>query len=218
MKKLLLTPIALIFLSACSGKDDPNEKNFGAAIDAYLNKKGELCLNPETWPVEVTEMDKQIGSSFGIPSKFDRMNALASQGLATSNEIDKPQVSFMGQPTGSSVKVTQYALSDKGKSFFRERQGALSKPKDGETRGDLCYAKRAVEKIVKWEGPMKFGNYQEAGVKYLYRIVDLADWAKTPEIQTAFPSIKEWLDGAGNTQQSHTVKLTSEGWEAKGMD
>lgn len=30
------------------------------------------------------------------------------------------------------------------------------------------------------EGPMKFGDYQEANVKYQYKIDGLADWAKTP--------------------------------------
>jgi hypothetical protein len=218
MRKLLFSAAVLTALTACSSKNDPNEKNFGAAIDAYLAKKGDLCLNTETWPVDVTEMDRKMSASRGIPGKLERMNALVSVGLATSSDVDKPQVSFTGQPTGRSVRLTQYSLTSKGREFFRERQGTFSKPKEGEMRGDICYGRRAVDSIIKWEGPVKLGDYQDARVKYHYKIVDLADWAKAPEIQSAFPSIKDLIDGAGNKQQSHAVHLTSVGWEAKGID
>lgn len=32
------------------------------------------------------------------------------------------------------------------------------------------------------------------------------------------PAIKNILDGAGKNQLTHGVKLTSQGWEAKGLD
>ncbi|HEY0335112.1 MAG TPA: hypothetical protein VGC74_15620 [Stenotrophomonas sp.] len=91
-------------------------------------------------------------------------------------------------------------------------------PRKAKIRGELCYGNKALEKVVKWEGPMKLGDYQEADVKYLYRTDGLADWAKSQEIQAAFPNVKEWIEGAGNKQQSHGVHLTSVGWEANGMD
>ena len=218
MKKLLLIASALVTLSACSSKTEPSEANFGAAIDAYLAKKGALCLNDETWPVELNQMGKKLDSSFGRTSKSSRLEALASQGLATSSEMEMPVTSFTGKPTGRSIQVTRYELSDKGKSFFHETTGGYNKPDAGEIRGELCYGKKALDKVVKWEGPMKLGDYQEAGVKYFYKVVDLADWAKSPEIQAAFPNVKEWIDGAGIKQQSHGVRLTSEGWEANGID
>ncbi|WP_083953716.1 hypothetical protein [Thauera butanivorans] len=85
-------------------------------------------------------------------------------------------------------------------------------------RPDLCWGKKALDKIMKWEGPMKFGDYQEAGITYTYKVNNLADWAKKPEVQAAFPVVKSVLDGAGSKESKHAVKLTSQGWEAKGLD
>ena len=83
---------------------------------------------------------------------------------------------------------------------------------------DLCWGKKALDKIVKWEGPMKFGDYQEAGITYTYKVNNLADWAKKPDVQAAFPFVKSILDGAGSKESKHAIKLTSQGWEAKGLD
>jgi len=215
MKKLLLMVSVLAAVSACSSKTDPNERNFGAAIDAYLAKKGALCLNAETWPVDRTDMEERIEGSLGRGS---RMKALAAQGLVTATEVEKPLTSFDGTPTGKSVAVTRYELTDKGKSFFHETNRYHGKLKQGERRGELCYGRKALDKVVKWEGPLKLGDYQEASVKYLYKVVGLADWANSPEVQAAFPQVERAIGDAGSKQQSHGVRLTSEGWEANGID
>ena len=76
----------------------------------------------------------------------------------------------------------------------------------------------AIDKIVKWEGPMKFGDYQEAGITYTYKLTDVATWASMPEVQAAFVDVKKISEGAGTMERKHVVKLTSEGWEAKGLD
>jgi hypothetical protein len=218
MKGVALTVALVALISGCTSKKDPSEKNFGAAIDAYLAKKGALCLNDQTWPTELGEIEKKMGSPFGGAGPAGRMEALASQGLVSSLEVEKPVLSYTGKPTGRTQKITRYDLTDRGRQHFRESQGRFSKPKEGEVRGELCYGNKALDKVVKWEGPMKLGDYQAADVKYHYRIEGLADWAKSQEIQAAFPNVKEWVEGAGIKQQSHGVHLTSLGWEANGMD
>ncbi|HBN8600976.1 TPA: hypothetical protein L3730_005862 [Pseudomonas aeruginosa] len=65
---------------------------------------------------------------------------------------------------------------------------------------------------------MKFGDYQEAGITCTYNVNNLADWAKKPEVQAALPVVKSIIDGAGSKESKHAVKLTSQGWEAKGLD
>ena len=65
---------------------------------------------------------------------------------------------------------------------------------------------------------MKFGDYQEVRVTYTHKVINLADWAKRPEVQAAFPVVKSILDGAGSKNTKHVIKLTSQGWEAKGLD
>jgi hypothetical protein len=65
---------------------------------------------------------------------------------------------------------------------------------------------------VKWEGQIKFGDYQEANVKYLYKIDNLADWTKKPEFLAAFPYVGKIVEAAGTKEQQGGVKLTSLGW------
>ncbi len=61
-------------------------------------------------------------------------------------------------------------------------------------------------------------GYQEAGITYTYQVNSLADWAKKPDVQAAFPFVKSVPDGAGSKESKHAIKLTSQGWEAKGLD
>jgi hypothetical protein len=44
-------------LSACDSNTSANEKNFGMTITQYFGKKGDLCLDPVKWPVDVYETD-----------------------------------------------------------------------------------------------------------------------------------------------------------------
>jgi hypothetical protein len=116
--------------------------------------------------------------------------------------------------------VKRYSLSDMGKKFYRKKE--ITEYSVGGQRkamqGDICYGKKSIASIVKWEGPMKFGDYQEANVKYLYKIDGLADWANKPEIQAAFPFVAQIINNAGKKEQALGVKLTSIGWEPKGLD
>ncbi|MCL2636040.1 MAG: hypothetical protein FWD50_05360 [Betaproteobacteria bacterium] len=208
---VLLVVFGSVALAACGNKTDANEKNFGAALTQYFDKKGDLCLN-ERWPVDVDisamaliiekSAEKHFGSSSG-----KRMAALEAVGLVKSEDVAK-------------AKIKRYTLTDAAKPFVQEKEvdsfGLSGNTKTKQT--DLCWGKKALDKVVKWEGPMKFGDYQEAGVTYTYKINSLADWAKSPEVQAAFPSVKSILDGAGKREEEHAVKLTSQGWEAKGLD
>lgn len=220
-KRVIFTAVlSACVLAGCGSKQDVNEKNFGAAINQYLDKKGELCLGVDEWPVDVDAMDLTLQKSMPT-GKGSQMDALAAVGLASGAETEIDAVNmFSGKPTGKKVKVKRYVLTDAGKKFYIEKE-AKQIGLDGVKKimkGDICYGKKSLDKVVKWEGPMKLGDYQEASVKYLYKIDGLADWTKKAEIQTAFPYIVRVIDGAGKEEQRHTVKLTSEGWEANGLD
>jgi hypothetical protein len=212
--------VSAVVLAGCGSKQDANEKNFGAAISQYLDKKGELCLGTNKWPVDVTEMDLRLQNT--IPTgTAGQMEALTAVGLVSGVDAEVDQVGmFDNKPTGHKFKVKRYTLTDAGKRFYREKEvnqiglGGAKKV----MQGNLCYGKKSLDKVVKWEGPMKFGDYQEANVKYLYKINDLADWTKKPEFQTAFPYIAQIIDGAGKKEQQGAVKLTNIGWEPRGLD
>lgn len=217
---LAFAVVGAITLTACGSKTDANEKNFGVAISQYLDKKGELCLRLNKWPVDVTEMDLRLQKA--IPTgTAGQMQALAAVGLVSEVDTEVDQIGMVdNKPTGHKFKVKRYTLTDAGKKFYREQEvnqiglGGSKKV----MQGDICYGKKALDKVVKWEGPMKFGDYQEANVKYLYKIDNLADWTKKPEFLVAFPYVGQIVEAAGTQEQQGGVKLTSLGWEPKGLD
>lgn len=215
MKQIAVMVAVGLLVGACGSKIDANAKNFGAALSQNLEKTGELCLGQTTWPVEVTEMDVVMAKSIAN-AKAAQMRALESAGLASSAEAQVEMMGMFGKPTGGSLKVWRYTLTDAGKQYYREKEVSvytIAGPAKA-MQGDLCYGKQALDKVVKWEGPMKLGDYQEARVTYAYKIENLAGWAGKPEVQQAFPNVRRQMEGVGKGDSQHAVKLTSEGWEA----
>ena len=201
MKKLILPTLLCSVLAAsfvaCSTatvavSDDPkepNEKNFKAALSQYFEKNGELCLGIYSWPVAVMAFElKSRDTSQG--DKVNQMEALAAVGLVKS--------------TDDKNGARGYFTTDAAKPFLRGQ--------------DLCWGKKSPDKIVKWDGPIKLGEYQEAKVTYTYQIDSLAEWAKNPEVQNAFKSMKTTIDNANKHEDHHALKLTSKGWEALGLN
>lgn len=219
MKNKMIFAVAagVVLVAGCGSKQDANEKNFGAAISQYLDKKGELCLGLGKWPVDV------VMSKFDLIIRKDnptstakQMEALVAIGLASVTNVEVEEKPMFGNKLIKS-NVNRYVLTDAGKKFYREGKEDAAIGFDGSKENNICYGKKALDKVVKWEGPMKFGDYQEASVKYLYKINDLADWTKKPEFLAAFPNVGKIVEAAGKKEQLHGVKLTNQGWEARGL-
>lgn len=219
IKIAILVALGAVTLTACGSKTDANEKNFSAAMNQYFDKKGNLCLNTKEWPVDLKEIDLRLQKTMPNGSA-SRMAALEVAGLVKGEETEVDVMGIMGKPTGDKEKIKRYTLTDKAKPFLQEREVDLL-GLDGERtekQVDLCWGKQALDRIVKWEGPMQFGDYKEAMITYTYKVLNIADWAKMPEVQAAFPALKRILDGAASKESTHVVKLTSQGWEAKGLN
>ena len=214
MKKSLswLMLLGVLLLIGCAGKKDANEKNFSEALNSYLAKKGQLCLGiPSTWPVDLNEAERRSGMGTAA-----EMAALEKAGLVRSHETETEYTPPLStRPV--KARVLRYELTEDGKKFYREKQPLALVGTKGK-QGDLCFAQQALDKIVKWEGPNAAGDSKEATVFYTYRIENLADWAKNPDIQKVFPGIVSTIDGAGKTQMNQSVILTNQGWQAKGLD
>jgi hypothetical protein len=204
--------LGVLLLVGCASKKDANEQNFSEALNSYLAKKGQICLGiPSPWPVDLNESERRSGIG-----RAAEMAALEKAGLVRSHETETEYTSpLSSRPV--KTKVLRYELTDTGKTFYREKD-RLALAGNKQVQGDLCYGQQALDKIVKWDGPSPVGDSKEASVIYTYKIDNLAEWAKNPDVQRVFPGISSTIDGAGKTQMNQALTLTNQGWQAKALD
>ncbi|MFV0476433.1 MAG: hypothetical protein ACK5ME_01210 [Parahaliea sp.] len=212
---IMLAAAGMTTLTACGSKTDVSEKNFAAAMTQYLDVKGELCLGTTEWPADLSESDLKHKTR-----QTRRMIALEAAGLVKGEDTEIDAVSLFGKPTGNKITIKRYTLTDAANAFTQQKEVTTISLNGSKIaiQTDLCWGKKVLDKVVKWEGPMVSGDYQEARVYYTYQISNLAEWTNKPEIQEAFSKIKYTLENAGSEEERHIVKLTSEGWEPKGLN
>ena len=214
MKKSLpwLMFLSVLLLIGCASNKNANEKNFSEALNSYLAKKGQLCLGiPSTWPVDLNEAERRGGMGTAA-----EMAALEKAGLVRSHETETEYAPPLSTRLVK-ARVLRYELTEDGKKFYREKQTLALVGTKGK-QGDLCFGEQALDKIVKWEGPNAAGDSKEVSVFYMYRIENLAEWAKNADVQRVFPGIVSTIDGAGKSVMNQALALTNQGWQAKGLD
>jgi hypothetical protein len=200
--------LGTLLLAGCGSKSDPNVKDLTDATNAYLAKKGQLCLGVSTkWPVDLQDSDQRPGNV-----KASEMAALEKIGLVHSQNTEAEYTTLSGRT--AKAKVLRYELTDEGKRFYREKDVVGLGP-NKEALGDICFGQQTLDKVRKTEGPIKIGDTTGATIYYTYRIDNLADWASNPDIQKVFPGIVGTLNGAGKTTVNQALVLTAQGWVAK---
>ena len=206
---LCIMVLGTFLLAGCGSKNDANGKNLSEATNAYLVKKGQLCLGlASKWPVDLQDSDRGQGIVRG-----SQMAALEKAGLVRSHEAETEITPLSGAPPVKS-KVLRYELTDDGKKFYQEKEAAgLIGQK--ESRGDICFGQQALDSVTKTEGPIAVGDKKEMTLYYTYKIENLADWAKSPDVQSVFPGIVPTINGAGKTTLNQNLILTDHGWEAE---
>jgi len=211
-KSPCLMLLGVLLLIGCASRKDANEKNFSEALNSYLAKKGQLCLGiPSAWPIDLNEAERRSGMGTAA-----EMAALEKAGLVRSHETETEYTPPLStRPV--KARVLRYELTEDGKKFYREKQTLALVGTKGK-QGDLCFGEQALDKIVKWEGPNAAGDSKEVSVFYMYRIENLAEWAKNADVQRVFPGIVSTIDGAGKSVMNQALALTNQGWQAKGLD
>lgn len=77
--------------------------------------------------------------------------------------------------------------------------------------GRFCYGHRQVTSIDSFTPPAKSGSFLETQVMYRYTMIDVPVWAKTPEVQKAFPALETALSGAATGQAA--LANAGVGWQ-----
>lgn len=205
---LILGATLAAALSACDSKTSANEKNFGIAITQYFAKKGDMCLDPVTWPVDVYEADLRQQKLYP-DGPAGQMAALEAAGLAKGEDMELPVTFVDGKPGGPKVKVRRYVMTDAAKPYLRADAGR--KPR-------LCWGHKSLDKVIRWADPAKAGDHEESAVIYTYTLSNVAGWARKPQVKEAFPILGRTVDGEHTQKEKLYVKLTPQGWEGIGLN
>ena len=195
-------------LSACDSKTAANKKNFGITVTQYFDKKGDMCLDPVKWPVDVYETDMRQQKLFpdGVAGQ---MAALEAVGLAKGEDVELPGTFVDGKPNGLKVKVRRYTMTDAAKPYLRA---------NAKQQQRMCWGRKLLDKIVRWADPSRVDDHEESAVIYTYKLSNVADWAKKPQVKEAFPVLGRTVDGEHTQKEKLYVKLTPQGWEAFGLN
>jgi hypothetical protein len=125
-------------------------------------------------------------------SRLAQFKALEAAGLVSSTESSR-------EVNGKTMRTLTYRRTAKGQSVS---QGP-----------SICYARGELDHIVKWKGPVALGEYQAAFVYYTVKTAHIEEWAKSPDIQEAFPATKTIVKGEEPKVRQVVIDLSSEGWD-----
>jgi len=185
---------SLTLLSGCGPQQpEANLQNLTAAMNAYLAKKGDLCLGKTRWPIDVPQREAgtRARNALQMPV-LERLGLVSASKAKVEDEKDKE---------AGEIEVTRYALTGEGKKYFLER----------EPQGDFCAAHLTLDKIVGWETRKDAKEPSEVVVTYTYRI-DAAPWTGDTEVQKVFPMVDRVVRGAGTMQLKQNFRRTDTGW------
>lgn len=207
---LLLGVTVSAMLVACGGKTAASDKNFGIAITQYLDKKGEQCLDPIAWPVDVYETDLRQQKLYpdGVAGQ---MAALEAAGMARGQDMTLPGTFVDGKPSGPGVKVRRYTMTEAARPYVHAGAASGQKPR-------LCWGRKSLDKVGRWADPARVGDHEETGVLYTYALSDVAGWARQPQVKAAFPDLGRTVDGDRSQKERMVVRSTPRGWEPLGLN
>ncbi len=201
----LFSLAAVLVLAGCHNEKRPNSYNFTKAINQHLARHGQECIFfAQTFPIDVpvSELKAEAGTA-------PQMAALERAGLVRGSDMTAAIRGMMGALGPSAPHpVRHYELTNEGRKYLQVKPGVLGQS------SAFCYGEEQVASIVKWDEPTTQDGTSVTQVTYTYKFQQLADWAKRPDIQQAFPAIKSTMDQVG-TNQVIELHLTNAGWEAR---
>lgn len=194
-----------------------NKTNFGDAIKASLEKDGDVCLTDpgQVWPVDVPDGDMAMSKAMGAGTPVE-MAALQGVGLVDNQPAIIAVKAIFG-PSMQQVAVHRYTLTEKGRHYIRNVTATDLFDAHSPKKPALCVGVKTLNEVQKWDGPMRLGDYAEATVYYSFRVVGLPDWTSNPAVQKAFPVLQQIGNGSPVDTRA-ILKLTSNGWEVRGIE
>jgi hypothetical protein len=178
-----------LMTTACNNGSN-NDTNYKAAINDHF-KAFPVCIwsQPKKFPVQAATADD---------SKTEGYDALTQEGLLTRTTAEKKVLII------ASKQVNNYDLSDKGRTSWTPDS---SQP----GYGNFCYGHREVTSIDNSTLGTTGAGAKTVDVTYHYQIANVAAWASSQEMKTAYPGIASAL-GSNPTDRAALV-MTGDHWE-----
>jgi hypothetical protein len=188
-KLYALVGFMALLLSVGCNNGATNDLNYKTAINDHF-KAFPVCIwsQPKKFPVQAATADD---------AKTEGYDALTQEGLLNRTTAEKKVLII-------SKQVNNYDLSDKGRSSWTPD---TSQP----GYGNFCYGNRDITSIDNSTLGTNGSGATTVDVTYRYRIANVASWANSPEMKTAYPSIASQLDS--NPSDKATVVMTGDHWE-----
>jgi len=205
----LVSSLATALLAACVPAARPpaaSEANFTQALQAYLARRGDLCLGRSSWPVDVTQDEAAHGSRNAL-----QLPVLERLGLVAASVV---QVDTGDEGARHPTQARRYQLTEAGRKFYLARAPYKRDPGHAVADHDFCAGRLTLQRVVRWDAPSSQAVGAETVVTYTYAVTP-APWATDPEARRVFPMVDRVLRGAGALELKEAMVLTPEGWEAK---
>lgn len=180
----------LILLAAGCNKTDNTKTNFKTAINNYYAAHP-ACLwsDAKKFPIQAATSDE---------AKTEGLDALTDAGLLMRTTAEK-KVFILG-----SKQVNNYDVSDKGRTVWTQDPTQPG-------YGNFCYGHRHVTSIDNFNSTVNASGTKTAQVNYHFAMNDIADWAQSQEMKTAFPNLNN--AGTGNQTGQATLVMSGNNWQ-----
>lgn len=184
--------MAVLFasLAGCNSSHQPDTANLKKAIDDYY-RAHPACVwaNPVKLPAQADASNDDQTRGF---------DALVDAGLLNRKAEEKKRFLI------GSKQVTDYDISDNGRAAWIPDQ---SQP----GYGDFCFGRREVTSIESVTTTIGQDGANTATVTYSSRLAGVPDWAKSPEVSTAFPDVQAALLSPQSAVSK--IRQTQNGWQ-----
>lgn len=174
--------------TACNNSSD-TDMGYKAAINDHF-KTLPVCIwsQSKKFPVQATTSDD---------AKTEGYDALTQEGLLTRTTAEKKVLIV------ASKQVNNYDLSEKGRTSWTPDSTQPG-------YGNFCYGHREVTSIDNSTLGTNSEGAKTVAVSYHYQVVNVADWASSPQMKTAYPGLASSL--GSNPSDNATLVLTGDHW------
>jgi hypothetical protein len=183
----VILALLALFSTGCDNGTN-TDMSYKAAINDHF-KAYPVCIWPQSkkFPVQAATSDD---------AKTEGYDALTQEGLLTRTTAEKKVLIV-------SKQVNNYDLSEKGRTSWTPDSTQPG-------YGNFCYGNREVTSIDNSTVGTNGEGAKVIAVSYHYQIANVASWANSAEMKTAYPGISSAL--GANPSDNATLVMTGDHW------